>query len=183
VVVALPDTAAELDVWVDVLSYVGIGTAYTAPSVTPVNEIVTLETSGTPTAGDFTLFLAETETAALAYNVSAASTKTALVNTGKAVSGDITAGGGSLPTAITLTWTGVWAGLGRIPIRLGRVSITGGGLNLRVSTAGGRPYTYVPADATLVTKLGPLPTGVSRFLYVSTVASTGNYRASVYKAV
>jgi hypothetical protein len=185
VVVFLPEGWREVKLWVDALAYAQLGTTYVAPAVTDVSGITTISNSGSPSAGTFklTVFPNDTETAetgTIAFDASAATIKTALTTTAKFAAGDITAGGGALPTAVTLTWTGVYAVT--VPkIIASSVSLTGGGVLVRTTTQplahGG--YGYVEANTQEVW-VGDSYGDTDAFLYVATVASTGTAHITCY---
>jgi hypothetical protein len=93
------------------------GTVLGRYTTTGTNEIQTLTITGTPTGGSVTLSFTNPATgvvettAAIAYNATAATVKTALVALNAFESGDLTVGGGALPgTPITVTFTGRYAG-------------------------------------------------------------------------
>lgn len=187
VAIYLPAEAKEVKIWVDADSYVGRGSTYTAPAVAAVNGITTIDTTGAPTAGTFTLTVFpgqgnEETTGALTYDESAADVKTALVALNAFETGDITAGGGALPTAITLTWTAIYAGTA--PPLIATPSLTGGGMTVIVTTApkGNGGYGYVEADAQEVWTLdrGGHRSAPDTYLYVAALTGTGNYRVTAY---
>lgn len=184
-VVRLPSNWRQLKVSVDALSYAGIGTTYAAPAVATVNGITTISSLSTPTAGTFVIRVMDggqvlATTAAIPYNETAANIKTALVATGYFASGDITAAGGALPTAVTLTWTGVYAGV--VPSIDVVSSVTGGVIQARTTTqsAGNGSYGYVAASSQEVWD-SPGDTMPGQFFYVATVSGAGNYSISAYR--
>jgi hypothetical protein len=187
-VVALPDDWREIKLWVDVASLARTGSSYTAPAVAAVDAITTLSSQGTPTGGTFTLRVHPTygdvlTTTALTFDESAADVKSALVATGAFATGDITAAGGALPTAITLTWTGVYAG--SAPHITPVSAVTGGGnstvlAKVTTAPAGNGGYGYLEATSQEVWTSN-LTGGDGQFLYIATVTSTGNYRVSCYR--
>lgn len=191
VAIYLPEGWRECKVYVDVLSYVGIGKTYTPPAVAATNGITTISSSGTPTGGTFKLraFPGDGDaftTAALTYDESAADVKTALIaGSTWFVTGDITAAGGALPTAITLTWTGVYAGA-TPPIEVVEQSLTGGTnpkIQARTTTVsdGNGGYAYVEAGTQEVWTRDAKGGAIGRYLYVAAVSGTGNYRVSLYR--
>lgn len=187
-VVYLPVGWREVKLWVDAASYAQLGTTYAAPAVAAVNGITTITTAGSPTGGTFKLrvFPNDAEnalTATIAFDASAATVKTALTNTAKFASGDITAGGGAFPTDVTLTWTGVYAATVP-PLVVGDNSLTGGSnpsVLIRTTTVplGNGGYGYVEANTQEAWEGVPYD-GPDRFLYVATVASTGTARITTY---
>jgi len=76
-----------------------------------VNELETVTITGTPSAGTFTLTFNGETTATIVYNATAAAVQTALEALPSIEPGDIVAAGGPFPgTAVTLTFTGAYAG-------------------------------------------------------------------------
>lgn len=107
---------------------------------TAANEVQTLSTSGVPTGGTFTLsFLGQT-TAPIAFDATAAAIKTALAALSNLDAADLTTAGGALPTAVTITFGGRYAG-GDVPtITADGSALTGGtdpDANVVVTTTGG----------------------------------------------
>lgn len=92
-----------------------------------------IATRGTPTGGTFTLKYANEETDDIAYNASAAAVLAALAELPGILTGDLTASGGSLPTAVVIEFggrlTGVRAGEA---VELGDDSLITGGTNAAV---------------------------------------------------
>lgn len=190
VAVHIPDRVRYVQVVTTARAYVGLGQAYTAPAVATVNGITTISSAGTPTGGTFTITLfpgtdRAFTTSALTYNESAADIKTALIlGSTVAVTGDITAAGGALPTAVTLTWTGVYAGT--VPPLIVNSAVTGGTnsrIIARTTTApaqnGG--YAYVEASTpTVLTRSRDRFGNESRYLYIASVSSTVDYFLTYY---
>lgn len=187
----IPDDAREIAIQADAESYACLDGAYTAPAVSSVNGVITISSIGTPTGGTFKLRAnpgsgADLATSALAYNISAANVKTALIALGIFATGDITAAGGALPTAITLTFTGVYAGT--VPILvISDVDLTGGmnpSIRSRVTTlaAGNGGYGYVPADTVMVFNRTRDFRGArgDQFLHLATVSDTGTALVTAY---
>lgn len=89
-----------------------------------------IATRGTPTGGTFTLKYANEETDDIAYNASAAAVLAALAELPGILTGDLTASGGSLPTAVVIEFggrlTGIRAGEA---VELGDDSLITGGTN------------------------------------------------------
>lgn len=184
-VVRLPSNWTELKVYADVLSLAQIGLTYAAPGVTAVNGIITISSAGTPTAGTFKYKVMGggrvlATTSDLVYNESAANVKTALVATGYFASGDITAAGGALPTAITLTLAGVYAGV--VPELALVSSVTPGSITSRTTTApaGNGGYAYIEATTQEVWSNDNISSRAG-FLYIAAVTGTGNYRVSAFR--
>lgn len=73
-------------------------------------EVQTLSTTGTPTGGTFTLSYNGQTTAGIAFNAAAATVQTALRLLPGLTGTVITAGGGALPTPVTLTFSGTLLG-------------------------------------------------------------------------
>lgn len=70
------------------------------------NEIQSLETSGTPTGGTFTITYSGQTTSAIAYNASAATIQTALEALSNISSGDVECTGGALPDTVYIEFKG-----------------------------------------------------------------------------
>ena len=189
VAIYVPEGTREVGVVATGRSLVRLGNEYTPPAVTSTNGITTIATAGTPTGGTFTLTAfpgtayAET-TSALTHNESAADVETALLALGCFAVGDTTDAGGALPTAITITWGGVYAG--RVPPLIGTASFTGGSNpSLRVYTStqpdanGG--YGYVEADTpTIFTRERDSIGAFDRYVHIAAVAATVNYFITFY---
>lgn len=88
-----------------------------------------IQTSGTPTAGTFTLEISRENglvlgtTAPIAFNAANTAVDTAI----EAITGvgTVTPGGGPLPTAVSVTWAGAYANE-RLGVRVANNSLTGG---------------------------------------------------------
>jgi hypothetical protein len=199
VAIFLPAGVRRIKVWVDALSYFGLGNTQAAPSVTVADEVITIITTGTPTGGDFTLTFDGQTTGAIAHNASAATIVTALNALSNVDSGDFVGAGGALPTAVTLTGGAVYDQAGGLPpLKVGTNALTGGTnptVQVRTSTkgsglgnrAGG--YGYLEAESQELLDIGAGSSRVAsgatqspqgRYLYLATVASTGNYRVTGY---
>jgi len=92
--------------------------------------------------------------------------------------------GGALPTAITLTWTGVWAGLA--PEIEAISNLTGGtnpGVRASITTVpdGNGGYAYLDAYTPEMWEAERGLVFPKRFLYIAAVTGTGNYWLSVYR--
>lgn len=186
----LPANWTQLKIEVDARAFAQLGNAYTPPAVAAVNGIHTLSLRGNATGGTFLIDVLSpvgvtvVTTAPIPYNESAANVKTALVNTGRFVAGDITAAGGALPTDITLTWTGVLAGV--IPLLQTRDSLTGTGnpsTRLAVTTKpqGNGGYAYLAAGTQEVWEGEEAGPSGERYLYLAAVGGAGNYFLSAYR--
>lgn len=105
---------------------------------TPVNEVQTIaQATGTSTAGTFKLTLDGEQTAAIAYNASAATIQTALEALDNVAPNSIIAAGGALPgTPVTLTFTDAWAEQDVPAITVDNTSNTGGTYAVTETTKG-----------------------------------------------
>lgn len=198
-VIKLPDGWTKLEVAVDARCYAQIGQSYTAPGVASVNGVTTISSGGGATGGTFQILVfprpmfvddggtgyaqtvngigCQAVTAAIPFNETAANIKTALLNTNFFATGDITAAGGALPTDVTLTWTGVYAGI--VP-KLDIASAVTGGANARIyqrtttNATGNGGYGY--AETAVPTYYDGSQAGhrTGLFLYLAAVASTAN---------
>ncbi len=193
VAVRLPTNWSEAKVWVDVLSLGQVGLTLVAPAVASVNGTIMIWSRGTPSAGAFRIRGMREgtttpifDTADIPYNASAAAVKSALVATGYFATGDITAGGGALPTSVTLTFTGSYAGTVPALVILNsstaNVAMTGGTYAETVSTpaAGNGNYGYIEGMSQEVWS-ADLENTQAGFLYIASVSGTGNYRVTVYR--
>lgn len=118
-----------------------------------VDAVHTVATTGTPTGGTFTLTGTHPTsggaftTAAIAFNAAAATVATA-VQTAMNASGPavtVTGGGGALPTAVTLTYTGAADNRSVPVLTLGTNALTGGTnptVTIANTTAGTTAGTY-----------------------------------------
>lgn len=191
-VLFLPDGWGELKISVDALCLGQVGPSYTAPAVAAVNGITTISSAGVPTGGMFQLRVAPADsdivalTSALTFDESAADIKTALVATGLFASGDITAAGGALPTAVTLTWTGVYAATVP-PIEVVSPHALTGGTNPSVAArtttnpAGNGKYGYLASGVQEVWSAAMFGSKINRFLYLAAVTGTANYYITAYR--
>lgn len=73
------------------------------------NEIQSITTTGTPTGGTFTLSYAGQTTTPIAFNAASTVVASALTALSSIGTGNVTAAGGALPTAVTVTFTGALA--------------------------------------------------------------------------
>ena len=94
-------------------------------SVPGVNEVDSLITTGTPTGGTFTITVNGVTSAPIAFNAAAATVQAALVAMSNIAAGDVVCGGGALPTAVTLTWGGAFAGQA-VSVSASGAGLTGG---------------------------------------------------------
>lgn len=147
----IPRWATAVQIYTSVLAKYALDTTKVGGTATITNQVQAINTAGTPTGGTFTLLgpFTGVATSALTYDESAADVKTALVALADFDTGDITAGGGALPTEITLQFTGVYAGVTLPIIQIGTNSITGSTDNapLRITekTAVVNPYAWIEA--------------------------------------
>ncbi len=120
----------------------------------PTDEVQTLaQATGTSTGGTFKLTFTDTngnsaQTAAIAYNASAATVQTALEALDNVVAGTIVAAGGALPTAVTLTFKDLFSGKDEPSIVVDNTSNTGGTYGITETTKG-KSATYdlqIPAN-------------------------------------
>lgn len=188
-VVALPDGWSQIKLEVDTRSLAQVGADYVAPAVSATNAIFTISSAGTPDGGVFhaecwaghpDMFV----TADLDFDATAAEIKTALTDTLKFATGDISAAGGALPTDVTLTFTGVWAAIAP-PISI--VSEVTGGVNASINGRyttlpdGNGNYIYVPANTQEIWVNDWRDGRGGRFLYIAAGTGTGNYYVSAYR--
>lgn len=182
-IVALPIGLRAIKVWVDVSSYVGVGATATAQaSAAGADAVQTITTPGSPTGGTFKLEYLGQTTGTIAYNASAATIDTALELLNTIDTGGVVTAGGALPTAVTVTFSA--APVAKTPVQDLHVVeelLTGGTIPhvlVRTTTAGSAPYGYVEAGTQEVFSIDE---DRVRFIYLATVASTGNYRISAYR--
>lgn len=88
---------------------------------------------GSATAGTVTLTIDGRTTGAIAYNAAAATVQTALASVGLS---DVIAGGGPLPGALTLTFTGAYAGQDVPAVVVTPTGLTGGTVTVSTTTQG-----------------------------------------------
>lgn len=136
------------------------------PIYDPDNTAYTIATSGTPTGGTFTLFVTvdgvTEETGTIAYNASAATIDTAIEALANVPAGSVTSGGGALPTAVTISFTGDLAGADVI-VTAGTNGLTGGTNSAFTATESG--------DTGGLTDLYAVRIGLDGFHGVTTVGS------------
>lgn len=91
------------------------------------NEVQTVTITGGPTGGTFTLTFSGQTTSGIAYNAAASAVQTALEALSNIASGDVTCGGGALPTTpVTVTFSGSYAGADVPQMTASSASLTGG---------------------------------------------------------
>lgn len=116
-----------------------ISSATSLSAANGANEVQTLTITGTPTGGTFTITFAGQTTAAIAYNASAATVKSALAALSNLDATDLTITGGALPgIALTITFGGIYANT-NVPALTTTSSLTGGTsptITIATSTAG-----------------------------------------------
>lgn len=190
VVIYIPDETREVGIVTTARAYMAFGDTYAAPDVTSTNFVTTISTYGTPTGGTFKLTafpatrFAE-ETSALTFDDTAADIETAILALVDFAAGDTTAGGGALPTAVTITWGGVYAGTAP-PIIGSSVALTGGvNPSLRVATTtvgdGNGGYGYVEANTPTIFTRGRDGFGsLDRYVYVASISGTVDYFLTCY---
>lgn len=104
------------------------------------SEVQTVTITGVPTGGSFTLTFNGQTTAAIAYNATAATVKTALEALSNIAVGDVVVTGGALPgAAVTVTFAGVYSGI-NVAALTATASLTGGtspAVAVATATAGG----------------------------------------------
>lgn len=128
-----------------------LGSASSA-NVAGTNEVQSLSTTGTPTAGTFTLVYDGVTTAPIQFNAAAAAVQTALQALGNIGTGNVTVTGGPLPTACTITFGGSLAATNVAQLTLGTNALTGGTsptVSLGTTTPGVGTigtHTITPAD-------------------------------------
>lgn len=109
---------------------------------TAANEVQTVATTGTPTGGTFRLSFMGATTGTIAYNAAAAAVQAALEALPNVQPGDVVASGGALPSAVTLTWGGRFAGKDVAAPTLDTNGLTGGTsptVVIATTTPGGQP--------------------------------------------
>lgn len=105
-----------------------------APPQAAQNEVQTVSLTGAPTGGTFTLIAAGTATAPIPYNAAAAQVQAALAALPSIGAGNITAAGGPLPAAVTLTYAGAQAGRNQPDLIANGSGLTGGNAPAVVTT-------------------------------------------------
>lgn len=133
----------------------GVGPWKVLQAVTPTNEVQTISAPGAPTGGTFTLSFSGQTTAPIAYNAAASTVRTALEALSNINVGDVTVSGGPLPgAALTVTFTGQWAGEDVPQMTVSTTGLTGStstpAMTVATATAGSTGAGVLP------TKLDPL---------------------------
>ena len=191
-VVFIPRKVGEVKLYAAEAHLVAFGTTYAAPTTTLADHVFTLETTGGPTGGTFTLKFDGLETGTIAFNAAAATVVTALNALANIDSGDFVGAGGALPTAVTLTGGGVYDATDLTGLLVpGTVSTLTGGTNpsvqVRSTTVGGvSTYSYFEAESQEQFGLGDLAhatpgAGAARYLYLASVGASGTVRVSGYR--
>jgi hypothetical protein len=105
------------------------------------NAIQTITTTGTVTAGTFTLTFGGQTTAALPYTATASQIQTALLALSSIGTGNVSCAGGPLPgTGVTVTFTGS-LGVAVRTLMTHTDTLTGGSVSIATTTAGAAPDT------------------------------------------
>lgn len=178
----IPKNAVAILLYSSVLAKYCFDSTYAAPSATITNQVQSINTVGTPTGGTFTLLgpFSGVATSALTFDESAADVKTALAALTDFDTGDITAAGGALPTEITLTFTGVYAGVAVPVLKIGTNSLTGGtttdSLKIAQKTAVVNPYSWIEAGSQQV--IPTHGTAGTRYLHLINDSGAGAARVS-----
>lgn len=123
-------TAGEIVEFCDTVQVQGTdvgvaGKPYYAHTAT-ASEVQSIDTTGTPEGGTFKLSFRGQETTALNYNATAANIHDALEALTTIGSGQLTGGGGALPTAVTITFGGTLANVDVPLLVVSDNSLTGG---------------------------------------------------------
>jgi hypothetical protein len=122
-----------------------------APYGGTTSELQTVTVTGTPTGGTYTLTFSGQTTAGIPYNATAAQVKTALEALSNINPGDVVVGGGPHPgTAVTVTFSGQYAGDNVAQMTASGTSLTGGSspaVAVATTTAGG---TDLATDGTQI---------------------------------
>jgi len=117
-------------------------TGYSGTLTTAVDEVQTLDRTGTISGGSFTLTMDGQTTGAIAYDANAATIEAALEALTNIGSGNVTVTGGPVSsTDVVLTYSGELAGT-NVPLISITSSLTGGGTCVVVATTAGVP-SYV----------------------------------------
>lgn len=105
------------------------------------SEVQTVTITGGPTGGTYTLTFSGQTTAGIAYNATATAVRTALEALSNIEVGDVTTAGGPHPgTAITVTFTGQYAGTDVAQMTASSAGLTGGStptVTVTTTTGGG----------------------------------------------
>lgn len=109
-----------------------------------VNEEQTVDTTGA-TGGTFTLSFLGSATAPIAYNATAAAVQAALEALSRIGAGNITVTGGPLPGAVTVQFTGRYAGRDVAILTSDATALVGGAVGITETVAGADLTVDVPA--------------------------------------
>lgn len=186
--IALPDGWSQLKVEVDTKSYGRLGAEYVPPSVSTVAGIYTIDSGGVPDDGTFLIRIYPfegdlVETADIDFDATAAEIKTALTDTLLFATADITAGGGALPTTVTLQFQGVFEGV--FPM-IELVHDVSGGTNsqirMRQTTlpVGNGGYGFLNANTQEFWEADPNGSKADRFLQIAALSGSGNVFVTAY---
>lgn len=99
------------------------------------NEVETISL-GAATAGSVAITFQGQTTGAIAWNASAAAVQTALESLSNVDVGDIIVTGGPFPAAVTLTFTGQYAGTDVTQVTVAPTGLTGGTVTVNTTTPG-----------------------------------------------
>jgi hypothetical protein len=147
--------------------------------VNGTNEVQTLSTTGTVTAGTFTITYSGQTTAAIAYNATAATVQAALEALSNVAVGDVAVTGGPLPaTPAVITYTGN-LGLQNVAAITTTDTLTGGATAVATTTGGvapddtfslkaGREFSWRKSDGYFA---NPFGVDVTKFSVTSPTAS------------
>src|SRR5207248_371548 len=120
------------------------------------DEVQQIATTGTVTAGTFTVTFGASTSAAIAWNATAAAVQTALQAMSSIGANNMLCGGGPLPaTPVTLTFVGTLANTNVAQVTT-TDSLTGGSTSISTTTAGVAPGNTISLKAGI-----PLTWGVS----------------------
>ncbi|MEV8101076.1 hypothetical protein [Streptomyces sp. NPDC088135] len=112
-----------------------------APYAGTTSEVQTVTVTGTPTGGTYTLTFSGQTTAGIPYNATAAQVKTALEALSNINPGDVAVAGGPHPgTAVTVAFSGQYAGDNVAQMTASGTNLTGGttpAVTVATTTAGG----------------------------------------------
>jgi hypothetical protein len=110
------------------------------------NDVQTISTTGTPTAGNFTLTLDGSTTANIAWNATAAAIQTALLALPTIGAGGVVCTGGPMPgTPVVATFQGPLANSYVDPLVPSSVGLTGGTVVVAHTTPGNSAYALYDA--------------------------------------
>lgn len=178
----VPPWATAVQVYTSVLAKYCFDGTKVGGTASITNQVQAINTVGTPTGGTFTLLspLNGVATGTIAHNAAAATIKTAIIALDDFDTGDITAGGGALPTEVTLQFTGVFAGLALPLFKVGTNAVTGStdGEPVRITqkTAVVNPYAWIEAGTQQVLPSNPTPG--PRYLHLVNDSGAGSARVT-----